>query len=103
MTPVFIAAFAAAVNLLSTGVAGAAVGWFICLPFRLKWRGRDLFLDALVAACVALVFVFLVSTYNAFREALPIGMPLMIGGGVLGVVVRHAIRLMLKTVAHGRV
>ena len=103
MTPVFIAAFAAVVNLFVTAVAGATAGWFICLLFRLTWRGRDLFLDAILAACAALVFVFLVSTYNAFREALPTGAPLMIGGGVLGVFARHAIRLMLKSVAHGRV
>ena len=95
MTPVFVAAFAAIVNLLITGAAGAAVGWFICLLFRLRWRARDLFVDAIVAACVALVFVFLISTYNAFREALPTGVLLMIGGGVLGVFARHAIRLML--------
>lgn len=102
MTPVFVAAFAAVANLLITAVAGAAAGWFICLLFRLTWRGRDLFLDAILAACVALVFVFLVSTYNAFR-ALPTGLSLMIGGGVLGVFARHAIRLVVKTVAHSRV
>lgn len=77
------------VNFILASALGVGAGGLTCVAFRRAWGLKTALIDAVLAAVVAVVAVYVVSAIDNARGALQsrVGLVLVIATGV--VVVRH--------------
>lgn len=85
------------INVLFASVLGIGAGGLTCLALRRSWGVKDALIDAVLAAIVGVVAAYLVSTVDIGRGVWESRVALILAIAVGSVVVRHLIRLALRS------
>jgi hypothetical protein len=84
-------------NVLFASVLGVGAGGITCLVLRRPWGVKDFLIDAALAAVVAVIAAYVVSAVEATRGIWESRVALILAIAVASVVVRHLIRLALRS------
>lgn len=85
------------INVIFAGVLGIGAGGLTCLVLRRSWGVKDALIDALLAAVVAVTAAYLISAIETARGVWESRVALILAIAVGSVVVRHLIRLALRS------
>lgn len=85
------------INVLFASVLGIAAGRLTCLTLRRSWDLKEAIIDAVLAAVVAVVAAYSVAAIESARGVWESRVALILAVAVASVVVRHVIRLALRS------
>jgi hypothetical protein len=84
-------------NVLFAGVLGIGAGGLMSLALRRSWGLKEALIDAVLAAVVAVVAAYVVAAIESARGVWESRIVLILTIAVASVVVRHLIRLRLRS------
>ena len=85
------------INVLFASVLGIGAGWLTCMALRRSWGLKEALIDAVLAAVVAVVAAYVVAAIESARGVWESRVALILAIAVASVVVRHLIRLTLRS------
>jgi len=85
------------VNVIFAGVLGIGAGGLTCLVLRRPWSLKAALLDAVLAVVVAVIAAYAVSAIDNARGVLESRVGLVLAIAAASVVVRHLMRLALRS------
>jgi hypothetical protein len=88
------------VNLLFASVLGVGAGGLTCFVLRRPWGFKAAVIDAVLAAVIALIAAYMVSTIEVARGVWESRVTLVLAIAVASVVLRHVVRLLLRSPSH---
>ncbi len=97
MIPADAASLMYSLYALFAGALGVVAGGLICLLIRRRWGMKIALIDAAVAVAVAIIAAIAVSAIDDSRGVLEDRTALILAIAVAGVVVRHLIRLRVRS------
>ena len=86
-----------AINLVFAGLLGIAAGGFTCLVLRRSWGLKQALIDAVIATVIATAAAYLFAAIDSARGVWESRVALILAIAVASVVVRHLIRLALRS------
>lgn len=87
----------ALITLIVSCVIGSTVGFATCLVFRLPWNLRVAALDVALAAVVSIASAYAYSQIMMARGQLDSGVKWILLTAAVSVVLRHLVRLVLRS------
>jgi hypothetical protein len=85
------------INVLFASLLGIGAGGLICLMLRRPWGLKEALIDAALASVVAVAAAYVVSAIESARGVWESRVALILAIAVTSVVVRHLIRLALRS------
>jgi len=85
------------INVLLAGVLGVAAGGLTCLAIRRSWGLKGALIDAVLAAVVSVAAAYVIAAIESARGVGESRIALILAIAVASVVVRHLIRLRLRS------
>lgn len=85
------------INVLFACVLGMGASGLTCLVLRLPWGLKDILVDAVLAAVVAVIAAYAISAIDSARGVWESRVTLILTIAVGSVVVRHVIRFAIQS------